>query len=116
MNETTEQNELELVERIAREAKACAGAFAGRRRAPRSADLDLTISTLAKQLSKRAAGGVEDRKSRQLARTDAYNAVRPVLEAMADHHRRLTTRSRWLALGAAGTSAAIVAFVAFRLS
>jgi hypothetical protein len=105
-----------LTDRLARDAAACGRAVRARSRSDRATNLDLTIGTLAKELSKRAAGSVEDRRSRQLARTDAYNAVRPVLETLADRHGRLLRRGRWVALGAAAASAAIVACVAFRLS
>lgn len=111
-----ESNDVDLVKRLAREAAGTGFPRSARARDERASSLDLTISTLAKQLSKRAADSIEDRKSRQLARTEAYNAVRPVLAELADHHRRLSERGRRLALASAAIAAVVVTIVAFRLS
>ena len=113
---TADSNDIDLVERLAREAAGPAIPFGAKARLERASSLDLTISMLAKQLSKRATDPLEDRRSRQLARTGTYNAVRPVIAALADHHRRLSRRGHRLALGSAAIAAAIVTVVAFRLS
>jgi hypothetical protein len=110
-----------LTDRLAREVGAGAALF-GNRGANPSANLELTIGTLAKELSKLAAGSVEDRHSRQLARTNTYNAVRPVLEILAHHHRRGLRRAHAfatafaIAFAIAAGVVVIVAFLGFRLS
>ena len=103
--------DLDLVERIARDAFGSATTLRQRARASRASNLEVSISALAKQLSKRATDAVEDRKSKAIARTETYNAVRPVLEAMAQHHHRLARRSQWLAIGIAALSCAVAAYL-----
>jgi len=113
---TAESNDVDLAKRLAREAVATLLPRSAKARQERASSLDLTISTLAKQLSRRAADAIEDRKSRQLARTEAYNAVRPVLAELANHHRRLSARGHRLALSSAAVAAAVVALIAIRIS
>jgi hypothetical protein len=113
---TAESNDVDLVKRLAREAAATSLPRIPKSRNERGSNLELTISTLAKQLSRRAADPIEDRRSRQVARTEAYNAVRPVLAELADQHRRLSARGHWVALTSALVAAAVVAFIAIRIS
>jgi len=103
--------DLDLVERIARDAFSSATTLGQRKRASRTSNLEVSISALAKQLSKRATDAVEDRKSKMIARTETYNAVRPVLEAMAHHHHRLARRAQWVAVFIAALGCAVVAYL-----
>ena len=103
--------DLDLVERIARDAFSSGTTLRQRKRASRSSNLEVSISALAKQLSKRATDAVEDRKSKMIARTETYNAIRPVLEAMAHHHHRLARRSQWVAVVIAALGCAVVAYL-----
>jgi hypothetical protein len=107
-------NDLDLVAKMARDAIASGTALTGSARTSKASNLERTISVLAKQLSKKATEGVEDRRMRQIARTETYNAVRPVLEAFADHHKRLSIRTSWLLAVSMVTFAAAVAYYALR--
>jgi len=108
------ENELDLVAKMARDAIVSGTAVSGSTRSSRASNLDRTISVLAKQLSKKATEGLEDRRMRQIARAETYNAIRPVLEAFAHHHKRQSIRASWLLFSSMLIFAIAVAYYAVR--
>ncbi len=114
--ETVIDPHLDLVQQLTKAARGSATALGVRARTSAAADLDRTVSVLAKQLAKQSVEGVGDRQARAVARTEIYNRVRPVLEAMALQQQRISKRARQLAFGAVALISAVAALIASHAS
>jgi hypothetical protein len=108
------ESDQDLAHKMARDAYHAGIALRARKRAGGDSDVQQVISVLSKRISQRAAEKIDDRHARQVARTEVYNSVRPVLETLAAHHTRLSSRSRKLVFGLWATLA-IVALAAWGL-
>lgn len=96
MSAASHDTEQDLTRQVAQGAFASGAALRAASRAAGINDVERTISALSKRISQRAADKIDDRHSRHAARTEVYNAVRPVLETLAHHHTHLSMRAKQL--------------------
>lgn len=104
MSAPSHATEQDLASQVASGAFASGAALRAVSRAAGISEVERTISTLSKRISQRAADKIDDRHSRHAARTEVYNAVRPVLETLARHHAHLSRRAKQLTFMLVGSA------------
>ncbi len=92
----SEVSETELAQQVARGAFVTGISLRPGYRTAGHAETQRVISQLSKRVSQRAVDKIDDRQARQVARTEVYNAVRPILETMASQHAHLSLRAKHL--------------------